>query len=424
MSGSPGGEGSACTPRVGTCAHLASAFLLLLACGAGPPKAPDRPPEERKFRVACTDLQRQCLSLRNTGKETARFVLELNGRPFLQSLDQALDEVRAMPEESPGEPLWRKAWRYTRDQVVFGKPISSASWYEEPCLLLNSAGFGYCDDMAELNCRIWRALGYESRLWYLEGHVVSEVKVDGRWEMYDSDFGVYYLTPQGRVAGVQELADHTEWILRPAVRLPDLTTSGSRYAYAPSTARIYETAEDNRPIRIGERTAAPWSFTLPPGGSLRFPLRAEVAHGEAGEEASGGKVIRSWLELCLPAGWNGSLTMYLIFDEVYGAGRLLGRGWSRDVGREGTLGREVVRRPSPGRIGVETTEPVSLRYLLSARWFPLREQNVLRMSGSGLAGCEADAAFASPENGPFGRAGGGRSADGEAGDGAAEARSP
>ena len=99
-------------------------------------------------------------------------------------------------------------------------PLTVAKWNHSPALFFSSIGFGYCDDSASLFRHLMAAMGYESRVWGLGGHIVAEVRIDNRWEMWDTDLQVHYFNHSGLVAGVEELAAQPDLILQPVTRLP------------------------------------------------------------------------------------------------------------------------------------------------------------------------------------------------------------
>ena len=72
--------------------------------------------------------------------------------------------------------------------------VSAALWLHSPALFLNSLGVGWCDDRAAVVHHLLAEMGYTARLWSLQGHVVPEVLINGRWEVWDTDLGVYYYT--------------------------------------------------------------------------------------------------------------------------------------------------------------------------------------------------------------------------------------
>src|SRR5207302_639262 len=121
----------------------------------------------------------------------------------------------SMAAAYPGEPLQRKVWRFIRDNRYHFEAVTGAPWFESPGLFFNSAGFGYCDDSAALFYHLMTGLGYPARVWGLSGHVVAEVRVNDRWELWDPDLEAYYLNRAGLVAGVEELAGDPDLITHP-----------------------------------------------------------------------------------------------------------------------------------------------------------------------------------------------------------------
>jgi hypothetical protein len=149
----------------------------------------------------------ELVSLQNTLPRSVSFTLTYNGNKAFTSTADAADHIRSMPEQFASEPFERKLWRYVRDNTYHEVPINrSLSWHSY-WPTLNSLSFGLCSHAAAVFTEVARAAGYEARIWGLSGHVVPEIRVDGRWQMYDPDLAIYYLTRDGRVAGVEELAN-------------------------------------------------------------------------------------------------------------------------------------------------------------------------------------------------------------------------
>ncbi|MCW5620267.1 MAG: hypothetical protein KIS79_04080 [Burkholderiales bacterium] len=85
----------------------------------------------------------------------------------------------------------------------------------------------------------------EVRVWTLNGHVVPEVKVDGRWEMYDSDTGIIYYNDSNQIAGVEELmTDPT--LIRATRGYIRATKLDDAFPFSDELAGIYSSVEDNQ----------------------------------------------------------------------------------------------------------------------------------------------------------------------------------
>jgi len=133
----------------------------------------------------------QHIRISNSTGDTATFALKLNGRGY-RDIDDVLAEIVSSADDYPGEPEYRKAWRFIRGRIRHASPLTGAPWYHAPTLMLNSTAFGFCDDKAHILAYVWQRLGHTARVWSLEGHVVPEVLVGERWAMFDPYLGVYY----------------------------------------------------------------------------------------------------------------------------------------------------------------------------------------------------------------------------------------
>ncbi len=210
------------------------------------------------------------VSIHNTGTGLVDYNLSFNQK-FGLTVQDLVREIQEMAPEYPGEALSRKVWRFVRDNRYHADPLTGANWNHSPGLFFNSIGFGYCDDSASLFRHLMTAMGHPSRVWGLNGHVVAEVLVNNRWEMWDPDLQVYYLNHAGLVAGVEELAANPDLILNPVERLPGATNA----AYDPYYANYYATPADNTVIAwydslpdLGDSSMV---FEIPPGGTFEFP---------------------------------------------------------------------------------------------------------------------------------------------------------
>jgi hypothetical protein len=67
--------------------------------------------------------------------------------------------------------------------------------------------YGYCQcccASAVVEC-LGRYIGMETRGWSITTHSVAEVKYDGTWHMLDGAYGEYWVKPDGKLAGVEEI---------------------------------------------------------------------------------------------------------------------------------------------------------------------------------------------------------------------------
>ena len=170
---------------------------------------------KRAFKINLSKPGDHYLKIVNKQEKSVSFKMIFNGNRIYGTLNDIIKDIKKMPDEYSGEPIVRKVWRYTIDNSRHDKPLTDSAFYHIPQIFFNSTGFGFCDDRSMVNNFIWRKLGYESQVWGLGNHVVSEVKVDGKWEMYDSMQEVYYMNNDGKVASVEEIIKDPDIILKP-----------------------------------------------------------------------------------------------------------------------------------------------------------------------------------------------------------------
>lgn len=281
-------------------------------------------------RTTWTDSASPPLRFVNRSAENRSVRVEING-VALHSLADLVREVLAMPAEQADEPLHRRAWRYVVQRRTHSWPITGGIFQHQPELFLRSVGLGFCDDVAAVLARMWRAMGYEARVIGLSGHVVPEVLVEGRWELYDPDYGVYYVNPQGTVASVADIAGNGNLLTSPLLRL----SSASIGAYDASLAALYTSVHDNSDASwLMQASSAPFAqaLDLPSGATLelRGGGSLEVPTIEAGIS-----VVSGSLRLHLPRGFVGKVQLPYVLTDVSGDGRVVLYWQSVDVPPQG-----------------------------------------------------------------------------------------
>lgn len=263
-----------------------------------------------------SDAKTPMLRFSNLGENDRDVRLSINGF-HLEDFDGVLAQILAMPALRNDEPIWRRAWRFVVARRSHYWPVSGGFFLHQPDLFLRSVGSGFCDDVATVLHWLWRGMGYEARVVGLSGHVVPEINVQGRWELYDPDFGVFYLNRAGRVASVQDVADDPSLVTAPEQPILPL----SHAAYAPRIAAIYESQDDNFIATfLSEPPAAPLGnvFTIPKGGYLELVGAATYAMPTIEAGFSGNFApVRLWF----PPGYSGTVELPMILVNVEGDAR-------------------------------------------------------------------------------------------------------
>ncbi|MCG9910622.1 MAG: transglutaminase domain-containing protein [Flavobacteriales bacterium] len=80
-----------------------------------------------------------------------------------------------------------------------------------PARFFNVYGFGLCDDAAAVFVNLCKSMGFKSRVWGLDGHVVSEVFYDDAWHFFDPHRGVY-LQLDGEILSIDKITSTPEYI--------------------------------------------------------------------------------------------------------------------------------------------------------------------------------------------------------------------
>jgi hypothetical protein len=278
--------------------------------------------------VAWVNGKNEKITIKNQGKSDVFFQLDIN-RKLLYSLQDAPQVIQNMANDFPDEPETRKAWRFVTGQTLHIEPGIEDPWIEHPLPLLNSAGFGLCDDLAKVLCTIWTAQGYKARVWGLEGHVVPEVFDAGKWQMYDPSFAVYYLNPNGKVAGVEELAAQPWLIYDPIHTLPpgnnrSFILEARRYSH--DLALLYQSEENNREFEKCELNVVGRKFEihLPAGATMSFPVMTPDTIRFS--DAFRTHTLKSFVQYTLPKGWTGAIHLPFVLCHVRGKGLVVLEG--------------------------------------------------------------------------------------------------
>lgn len=203
------------------------------------------------------------LIISNNSLEAAEFHLCLNDRFPL-----------TMSNITKRSKLPTDGWRFVADHTSYFAPITSANWVHDPLLMMNSLGGGYCDDLASALAGIWEESGLTSRIIGLNGHVVSEVLVDGAWQVFDPSLRVTYSNMRGNAVGVSYLEQHEceDIKVNGIDTLASIMMDCNRFA--PNTVhQLYRSAEDNTDVTEWHRGSGrdtSTSFMLPPMASVTF----------------------------------------------------------------------------------------------------------------------------------------------------------
>jgi hypothetical protein len=348
------------------------------------------------LHVISNPPESQLVQIRNDSDHSATFSLIHNRQRIEQSLDAMLESIHDLPECFEGEPLEQKIWRFVRDRVYHAVPITGGQWVHDPLLLINSVGWGFCDDVAAAFAYLVRAAGFESRVWGLSGHVVPEVMVNNSWAMYDPDLAVYYRTAEGSTAAVADLENNALLITLPIEPIfPNIANND--VAYSLGVANIYQTESDNFVSNwyTVDIAHVGTTFELPPQASLSYPgLWVTKPLGIYGSEIA----VVANLRIDLPAGWSGTIRLPLLLRGVIGSGRVrLESGEEFDIGSAELDEYLSVNVPETLQVLWSASE-ISLVFLLNPMRFAITGDDYIELVGYNVATLEIVAVSSNESN--------------------------
>lgn len=297
------------------------------------------------------------------------------GRTIFESREEMVD---AALEGVGAQPIDRAIalWRFVQQNTYHSQSLAGERWEHDPLVLLNSIGFGLCDDGASALAHLARTADFEARVWSLNGHVVPEVRVGDRWAVFDTDLAVYYRNENGEIAGVEELQRRPDLISNPTSPIHE--PASDFYGYQHFIADLYASSEDNLVWEWYDEGAPPVSgtFSLPPGAQLKFPgAWSEVVVDQTDERPP----VYAALKFILPVGFSGTVRLPLVTREIRGSGIVRVQGAEYPIG-DPALNELMARRwlfvPSIEILSAEV--PIELIMLVNPLGAELRQQTEIR----------------------------------------------
>ncbi len=350
-----------------------------------------------------SSLDNPTLAITNHGVEIALITIKINEKCFA-TMNNVVEAIHVSPNEFPDESLQRKAWRFVVDHYDYQIPFSAEYFARKPLIMLNSIGSGFAGDHAYLLYKVWRSLGFEARIWELNGHDIAEVKSDKGWEMYDSAYKIYYLNEEGDVAGVRELINNTTLITNPKLQyiplypVNFLEMYSFVFRHSTRLAEIYGTTEDNvKTTWLKEiNTYDQIYFNLPSKGELSFPIKNEVEiklHNEYGHN----KIYSNFLKLSLREPWEGELSQPLLLAAVAGKGvmEIDSTEIRLELNPKKIVADDLIQFPQQLKINNDQSN-VELYYLINEHIFNLNTKNLIEIEGSNVEGLQVE--LRSPES--------------------------
>jgi hypothetical protein len=332
----------------------------------------------------------------NHATKTRSVSIAINGAA-LDSMADLIFEALALPAEQADEPLQRRAWRYVVKASAHETPLTYGSFLHQAELYLRSVGRGFCDDVARTLSLLWQAMGYEARVWGLNGHVVPEVSVDGRWELYDPDNRTYYLNRQGQVASVADLEKDATLITSPLLRVPGAAEGDYVYLLGDLYTSTGDNSAEQPQANAPSSPFAP-TIDLPPGAALEIHGAGAISVQTA-EPGAVHSYKAAALKLQLPPEFTGTVQLPYVLADIAGDGLLVWAGERTIVPTQGlasSIAQHYRGRPSAGitSVDVEQVGPrgLTLTMMINPSFAALGATLSARLAGPSIEGIELSTA--------------------------------
>jgi hypothetical protein len=338
------------------------------------------------------------VALRNRSQQSVSFRFLHNQFPVFKSDADMLDYVASMPRVFEGEPFERVLWRFVRNNVYHSVPLSAESWHDDPWVVVSSLGWGFCSNVAGTYVRLARAAGYEARVWGLTGHVVPEIKVDGRWQMFDPDLSVYYYTADNEIASVADLVNDSSLITNPP--RPVLDRSLHSFPYSELIASFYASAADNYladAIFVADQGVERNDLMLPPNAVFIYP--GNWTTPPIGYDGNVPYEIPLFLQgnLTLPEGWTGTVPSPWLIAAIRGDGAVrLGEQTYRLGSEELETALGLDQRHYSSVEIIESNAPIEVIMFMNAIRYQLASENRVSLIGKDVWRIQAERAALDP----------------------------
>lgn len=332
----------------------------------------------KTYNIVVNGDDASVIKIVNNGVNSARFNVKVNNGFYLTH-DDLLTQIKVTSQQTK-EPLEKVAWRFISSLTLNGVPLTQNTWQHVPEVFTNSIGSGYCDDEAAVLASVWNSLGFTSRCWILEGHIVPEVYASGRWQMYDPSLKVFYRNDKGEVASVTELAENPDYVLRLPFSRASENPFSAAFANSEYIASLYQSTENNAILEFGcvqLNSGGQNAFTLPPSATLEFP--------GAFLESKTLKLQYAQAKLSIPSSWTGLVESPLVLEQISGTGKILLDSTEYVVGSsmlDSVLKNKDRFHNSFTLIQADST--IEVYYLINPLALSIADSNLIQLTGVGL----------------------------------------
>ncbi|MFI5377796.1 MAG: hypothetical protein ACHRHE_00700 [Tepidisphaerales bacterium] len=120
-----------------------------------------------------------------------------------------------MTDQQKALAVWETVVKFRHQDNPPNEFLEGESHPHDPIKAFNVYGYNQCCCASAMVEALARHAGLEARGWAIVAHSVPEIKIDGKWCMFDASLVNYFKTPDGSVAGVEEInRSAIDWIAK------------------------------------------------------------------------------------------------------------------------------------------------------------------------------------------------------------------
>ena len=334
--------------------------------------------QDRKFikTISTKNPHNTCITLTNNSDTMNEFSFTFNNK-FYSSFNDIKNEILALANQKE-DSLFYYAWKFVCNNTYNNKSIVRDNWSTTISIYINSLGVGLCGKQAIVLSKIWSKLGYETRIWGLEGHIVPEVFINNKWTMLDPAFRVYFLNEKSEIAGIKELEENPTLITKPKKMVKNDVYYFMRYS--KYYENLVSSTQNNRLIyseTIPEEISE-FKLNLPPHSVFEFPGNFYNVKSFENNPVP----FYATCRIKIPPCWSGTLKNSLILCDIKGTGKIDVNG-TEYVTDDFLLHKTISEHKSFIKdITIsENTDTIELIYLINPILTDVKKENTVTING-------------------------------------------
>ena len=149
----------------------------------------------------------------DVGAEQYSLKIVGSAQPSCWSLEEIVQEVTAGAKTDREKALALHKFGMAH-QIHFIGPREDGDYLVDALKILGVYGYSLCGNNSATMCALYNLAGLDARRRFLNGHVVPEIRFEGRWNYVDTDMFGYVVRPDGLIASVDDLLENPELFQR------------------------------------------------------------------------------------------------------------------------------------------------------------------------------------------------------------------